>query len=189
MKRIFVVMLVLAATSVGAQRKGMPLEGSVQAGLLEGELGSAFQLNVSGGIKLNTWSAAIGSGLDYYGVRSIPLFLNVQKRLFNRQQTPFAYISGGHHFPWASKQEERVWGSWMPEPAERKGSLYYSGGIGYQLPALKRAALFFTAGYSFKEHREITKRLICPFLPPCFETVETVNYRFRRLSISTGLRF
>ncbi|HEX8314375.1 MAG TPA: hypothetical protein VF609_05260 [Flavisolibacter sp.] len=188
-KYLLIVLFSTIMMIASAQQKGITFESSVQAGLLEGQQGSAFQFGFTAGIKQKTWSTAIGTGLDYYQVRSIPLYLNVQKRLFDRQQTPFAYVSGGYNFPWSSQPQIDIWRSWLPQEQEKKGGLYYGAGIGYQLPALKKAALFFAAGYSYKEYMEISKSKMCPFGGPCVEQVEKLTYRFRRLSVTTGLRF
>lgn len=188
-KLLLMVLISACTITISAQQKVPAFEGSVQAGLLEGEQGSAFQLGFTAGIRHKTWSTAVGTGLDYYQVRSVPLYLNVQKRLFDRQQTPFAYVSGGYNFAWSSQPQIDIWRSWLPPDFEKKGGIYYGGGIGYQLPALKKAALFFAAGYSYKEYREITKSRVCPFGGPCVETIEKMTYRFRRLSVTTGLRF
>ena len=187
MKRILFVVAVFAAATSFAQNKKLPLEGAVQAGMLEGESGTAFQLGLRGGFKFSTWSTAIGTGLDYYGVRSIPLYLHVQKRLFNRPQTPFAYINGGYHFPW--KSEEARWSSWSSE-INRNGGLYYEAGLGYQFSAFNNKALFFAAGYSFKRYaEEILSNRFCFEPGPCPNYRENFTYRMRRLSITTGLRF
>jgi hypothetical protein len=189
MKNVILYLLCFISSVSVAQKKVLPFTGSVQAGLLEGEQGSALQFGFTGGLKLKTWTASLGTGLDYYGVRSIPLYAGLQKNLFNRTNTPFTFIQGGYHFQWASRPQMDVWRSWVPEGLEKKGGLYYSAGIGYQLPALNKAALFFAAGYSFKEYTEMSKYTICPVIGPCFEQADNTTYRFKRLSITTGLRF
>ena len=77
------LLFILCLSSVSfAQQKRIAFEGAVQAGLLEGEKGSAVQFGAMAGIKKNTWTASVGSGLDYYGIRSIPLYANLQKNIF-----------------------------------------------------------------------------------------------------------
>lgn len=192
MKRVFVALLMFVAAASFGQNKGLPLEGSVQAGLLEGEQGSAFQFGFTGGLKFKTWTTSIGSGLDYYGIRSVPLYLNVQKKLYNRQQSPFAYISGGYHFPWLANQHQVDWAPWWGGETKTSGGLYYGAGLGYQLPAFKNAALFFAAGFSYKQYvDEIATPTMCIGwrTGPCPESNEKFTYRLRRLSVTTGLRF
>ncbi|MDB5207422.1 MAG: hypothetical protein JWR72_2497 [Flavisolibacter sp.] len=176
--------LIFYSTVAIAQKRSFPLEGNIQAGLLEGEKGSAFQLSMMGGLRYKTWTTSVGTGLDYYGIRSIPLYLNVQKRLFNRTQTPFLYLGSGYHFPWVNTDYKDSW-----RETKTKGGLYYSGGIGYQLPAIKKAALFFAAGYSLKQYFEEVTSLSPCLIAPCPEYKEKFKYRLRRLSVTTGLRF
>jgi hypothetical protein len=169
-----------------AQQKKFSFSGAVEAGLLEGEQGSAFQLGAMAGIRKNTWAFSLGSGLDYYSVRSIPVYLDVQKNIFNKAKTPFVYVSGGYHFLWLAETFDD-W-SWRHD-WEKKGGFYYKAGIGYQLPALKNSSLYFSAGYSEKEHSENYTSTFPCLIGPCPEYKETISNRLRRLSITTGLRF
>ena len=171
-----------------AQKKTLPLEGTVQVGLLEGEQGGSLQFGAMGGIKLNKWTTSIGSGLDYYGVRSIPLYLNVQRNILASDKTPFLFAGAGYHFPWVPKNTKDMWSSWSGS-IDTDGGLYYHAGIGYQLPALKKAALFFAASISSKHYQEEILQPVFCNMGPCPEYKEKVAYRFRRLSIAMGLRF
>ena len=171
-----------------AQKQPVSFTGAVQVGILEGEQGGSLQFGAMGGIKLNKWITSVGSGLDYYGVRSIPLYLNVQRNLFSTEKTPFVYAGAGYHFPWVPTNTKDDFSPWSTS-VNTDGGLYYSAGIGYQLPALKKAALFFTAGLSSKHYREEILRPVYCVMGPCPEYKEKVAYRFRRLSIAMGLRF
>ena len=157
----------------------------MEAGLLEGEKGSAFQLGAMGGIRKNTWAVSLGSGLDYYSVRSIPVYLDVQKNIFNKGKTPFVYVTGGYHFLWLAE----AFDDWSWGQNSKKGGLFYRAGIGYQLPALKSSSLFFSAGYSEKQYNESYTSVFPCLVGPCPEYKETISNRLRRLSITTGLRF
>src|SRR5262245_27408802 len=79
---------------------GCSFNSLAQLGILEGEAGTAFQLQTINGIQFKTWSAGIGVGLDYYKYRSIPLFLDLRKYILNKPRTPFLYADGGIHFAW-----------------------------------------------------------------------------------------
>jgi hypothetical protein len=186
MKNRILILLCSLAVTAGcvAQEAKLSFEGRVQTGILEGQQGTAFQLGIFGGVKKRTWTASVGSGIDYYGVRSIPLYLELQKRLFNKTEAPFIYAGGGHHFAWLSDKYKDARSN-----VEGKGGLYYQAGIGYQLPVMKKAALYFAAGYSYKEYTEtITQTRFC-VMWPCPQYEEKLSYRLRRLAISTGIRF
>jgi hypothetical protein len=168
-----------------AQKKGFRYNSIVQAGLLEGEQGSALQLQTIQGVKFKTWSAGIGAGLDYYHTRTIPLFLDVRKAFRNKEKAAFVYASGGYNFPWVKKYDATL----LPLP-ETNGGLYYTAGIGYQLPILKTSALFFTAGYSVKKlSTTIIDDVVIAIYPPQPLRTYLYQYSLERISIKTGLRF
>jgi hypothetical protein len=188
MRKNYFLLLVLALsfTTSFAQQKRFSFQGAAQVGLLEGEMGSAFQFGAMGGIKKNTWIASVGTGLDYYRVRSIPLYLNLQKNLFNKDNTPFVYLGAGYHFLWLPE----VFSEWSwPSALKTKGGVYYHGGIGYQVPAFKKTSLFFATAFSGKEYHEEYLQTNPCLIGPCPQTAVKTSYHLRRLSVTTGLRF
>jgi hypothetical protein len=160
----------------------------VQAGVLEGQRGSAFQLQVVNGFRFGRTAAGIGVGLDYYALRSIPLFLDLRTRLLQKEASPFLYGNIGTHFPWASDGEQDwIWG--WPSKVTREGGLYYELGLGYEVP-LKKYGLLFSAGYSYKAFREEQEGSgFCPGPGPCPTQKQTFSYQLRRVSIRAGFRF
>jgi hypothetical protein len=184
MKSFFFIPFIILAFAATAQKKGLSYQGSVQGGLLEGEIGSAFQLSTINGVQYKTWSAGLGAGIDYYQTRSIPVFLSMRKAFGSGTKAPFVYANGGYHFPWL-KQSDKTWYT-----LEADGGLYYDAGIGYQLPVFKKSALFFTAGFSQKNMRRKEHDgvwiAIWPAPPP---QIRTIEQNLRRLSIQTGIRF
>lgn len=185
MKATLIIALLLCFYAATAQKK-IQYQTSIEAGLLEGQQGSAIQIHLSPGIKMNTWNVGMGVGLDYYDVRSIPVYLNLQKSVFSKDRSPFLYLKGGYHFPWVKNADnDRNW--WQQK--ETMGGLYYNGGIGYQLPALKGGSLFFAAGYSYKFYAEETSQQVVCITQPCPEYKERFEYKLRRVSLTTGLRF
>ena len=186
---VLFLLLILCLSFVSfAQQKRIAFEGAVQAGLLEGEVGSAVQFGAMAGIKKNSWTASAASGLDYYGIRSIPLYFNLQKNIFSKSNTPFVFGGVGHHFLWPDNSNYNSFYSWRSD-SKHSGGLYYNLGFGYQLPALKKASLFFTAGYSYKSFTQQTEYVYPCITGDCPEYKEKVFHQLRRLSVTTGLRF
>jgi hypothetical protein len=183
-RNLFKLLLLCIGLPAAAQTKNFTYDGSVAAGLLEGESGSAFQLQTINGVAYKTWSAGVGAGLDYYHSRSIPLFLAVRKSFGTSVKAPFLYAHGGYNFPWL-RNVEKEWGY-----ANAIGGLYADAGIGYQVPVLKKSALYFSAGYSQKNYSvEYAYPVYIDIYPaPPSATYKTDN-RLRRLSIRMGLRF
>ncbi len=167
-----------------AQKKVMKFQSLIQAGLLEGEQGSALQLQMVLGVKYKTWSAGGGAGLDYYYGRSIPLFIDVRKSFSGNANTPFLYADGGYNFSWLREKDK------IGFESDSKGGLYLDAGIGYELPAFKTQKLFFSVGFSQKNFTKTYNSM--PYLsiwPPPPQAYRTNEYVARRLSIKTGLRF
>lgn len=184
MRKIGMALVLFLSLQSAAQKSGFVFQSTVQGGLLEGSMGGAFQLQSINGIRYKTWTAGAGAGLDYYHTRSIPVFLHVRKAFGTGTQTPFLYASGGYHFPWL-KDDDKSGGF-----TEADGGLYYDAGIGYQLPVLKKSALFFSIGYSQKSFsREEMDGAVIAIWPMPAPRTRLHEFDLRRLSIQTGLRF
>lgn len=183
--KFFLSLLLFQFTlNMQAQKKELKFQSVIQVGLLEGEQGSALQLQTIQGLKCKTWSAGVGVGLDYYHTRTIPLFLDVRKALGRKENTVFVYVGGGYNFPWLKEVDK------IGFENDSKGGLYYDAGIGYQLPVFKTQQLFFSAGFSQKNFSKTYNSM--PYLsiwPPPPQAYQQYKYLVRRLSIKAGLRF
>lgn len=73
-KEAVILLLLLFCLQGFGQKNGVGFSTTIQAGLLEGEDGSAFGLKTFGSVQRKGGSAGIGVGLDYYNIRSIPVF-------------------------------------------------------------------------------------------------------------------
>lgn len=155
-----------------------------QVGVLEGETGSALQLQTINGIRYNKWFAGIGVGLDHYRVRSVPVFIDVRRNLFSRSNSPFAYGNFGVNIPWAEDKNKMQWGS-----NSFHSGLYYDAGIGYRFGLGKKTGLVFSGGFSLKQMREYRSSEVVCFRAPCPEA-ETDRYHFslKRFSFKAGIQ-
>ncbi len=182
-RNLFVVIALAMTVGATAQTSKISYGGLVQAGLLEGERGSAFGLQTVQGLKYKTWSAGIGTGLDYYHTRSIPLFLDLRKTFSKKDKGAFVYADGGYAFPWLTTADKANFIN------KAKAGAYFDAGVGYGFALKKKNRLFFSAGYSYKAFKTIYEYVICPFIGPCFTQSEIQAYKLRRLSIKAGLSF
>ena len=156
-------------------------------GLLEGEKGSAFQLQTVNGLKYKTWFAGIGAGLDYYTFRSVPLFLSVNKEFLLTQNSIYVLLDGGYNIPWYKREQDR--GSNFVS-SDFSGGLYWSGGVGYKISVnKKRDAVLLNIGYSFKHIKESQEIPIFCLIPPCKNSFEIYDYKLNRLSLKLGYQF
>src|SRR3954467_15161330 len=78
-------------------------------GLLEGETGSAFQIQSINGMKHGSWFTGIGVGLDFYRYRTIPLFIDFRKEFGHRANKFFAYADAGVNFAWLTDKEKQIY--------------------------------------------------------------------------------
>lgn len=158
-----------------------------QLGLLEGEKGSAFQLQTINGIKYQSWFAGAGIGIDYYKFRTIPLFFDLRKDLQAKDRTAFIFGDIGINFPWVKTDDQELWLG----KTEYSNGLYYEMGMGYKITIRKNDALLLSAGYSFKQVTE--KRygvLYCPFIGPCQQgLIEKLDYGLKRVNFKLGWSF
>lgn len=153
-------------------------------GILEGENGTSLQLQTVQGIRYGKWFAGIGAGLDYYHLRSIPLFIDIRREFFNGKNAPFIYADGGYHFAWARDRDKSQY-----QKIDYDGGLFYDVGLGYRIgSANKQNGFLISAGYSFKYLREAHTSQVCINWNCQDETNEWFKYKLNRLSLKIGMK-
>ncbi|MBC7826698.1 MAG: hypothetical protein H7122_03045 [Chitinophagaceae bacterium] len=188
------IVISLSTFSLSAQDKQQPVKSKgncscgfqslLQVGLLEGASGPSWSLQTVNGIYYKSWFAGIGGGLDYYTMRTIPLFLDVRKELFRKTRTPFLYADAGIHFDWLKAKEKPGWGK-----SEYDRGFYYDAGFGYKLGFANRDAILLSLGYTMKRLREERVVTIQCTQPPCDPSTDYYKYKFSRLSLKIGWQF
>ena len=121
-------------------------------GLLEGEAGSAFQLQTINGVQYKSWFAGAGVGLDYYRFRGVPVFLDIRKMFPLKTNTFFVYGDIGIHAGWLTEKQKNS-NNYVAALTDFNNGLYTDAGAGYQICLGKKGALLISAGYSFKSLR------------------------------------
>ena len=180
------IFLLVVTINLRAQKKEtnnqekVKFETTGQIGIMEGENGTSFELQMINGIKHKTFSAGIGLALDYYVMRSIPLFFALRKDLVNKSQSPFIYTNGGINFPWVRESY-----SWI---SDTDPGVFYDLGLGYRF-ALNSNSILLSAGYSLKTFSQDESYPIYCLVGPCPEQVNHFSYKLRRLSIKAGFSF
>lgn len=157
------------------------------AGLLEGEEGSSFQVQVISGVKYRTWFAGAGTGLDYYSLRSVPVFLSLNKHLNAGHHSYFIQADGGASFAWVDRELDR-WSNYLSQ--KFSPGLYWSGLFGFATAfGNKKNSLMVSLGYSYKHIKDTKIRAGACNNPPCPNLPEIYNYHFRRVSLKLGWQF
>lgn len=184
-KMIFILMVsVFVSSSLFSQEKWR-FSSQNYAGITEGESGTGFQLQTINGFRKKTWFAGVGTGIDYYFQRSIPLFVSVAKFLPS-SKFPF-YFNGdiGINFPWVRNDLY-----YIHAPGEYSSSLYWAGGLGYKFGSKKNNnGVLLNFGYSYKHLLRESEYTNPCLVPPCPVSTERYDYRLRRLSVKVGWLF
>ena len=151
---LFLIAALCLSGTVSAQQK--TVSGNWQfhsinnVGLLEGQTGSAFQLQSINGMQYKSWYGGIGLGLDFYRYRTIPLFIDFRKEFGNSVNKFFAYADGGVNFCWLTDNEKNMY--LMDDHFDT--GFYTDLGMGYKMGIGKTNHLLLSIGYSLKKLKE-----------------------------------
>jgi len=115
-------------------------------GLIEGEAGSAFQLETINGLKYKSWFAGVGLGLDFYRIRTVPLFAHIRKEFGKTVNRFFLFGDAGIDFGWRTDKETKQ----FPVNDKLKNGFYAQAGAGYTFRLSPVNNLSFSLGYSYK---------------------------------------
>ncbi len=100
---IITVFIALQSTTGSAQKpgteKGVRFHSINQVGILAGISEANLQLQSVNGIQHKTGFVGLGVGLDYYYARSIPVFIDLRKDIFNKPITPLYMLMEVIIFP------------------------------------------------------------------------------------------
>lgn len=155
-----------------------------QAGLLSGSQGESGRLETINGITINKWFTGIGAGIDYYGERDIPLFIDVRRDITSNKNTPFVYTDGGVNLAWLNDRQKNQ----RSRPATSPG-LFYDLGAGWKLGGRNKRAFIVSAGYSFKQAKErLNQTVFNPVLRISEPSVQYMNYKYRRVVVKIGFQ-
>jgi hypothetical protein len=153
-------------------------------GLLEGETGSAFQLQSINGMQYRSWYVGIGLGLDFYRYRTIPLFIDLRKEFGSSVNKFFAYADGGVNFCWLTDNEKMMY---LTDDHFDTG-FYTDLGLGYKIGVGKTNHLLLSIGYSLKKLKE-TYTSYDYFPPDNRSDKDEINYNLNRLTLKMGWAF
>jgi len=158
----------------------------ISSGIVEGEQGTSFHIDLLNGIRYKTWLGGIGTGLDYYYYRSIPVYLSGIKYLSPNNHSFFVQGDAGMNFAWV---EDRRINAWNEVSHEFKPGIYWNGIVGFATGLDRKNSFSFGLGYSQKSLKEIREMSVMCFSPPCESTYETYKYNLKRLTLRLGWQF
>ena len=172
-----------AAQKTGNEKQHIRFHSINQVGVLVGSSDVALQLQTVNGVQYKTCFAGVGVGIDYYSVRSIPLFLALRKYIAFKKGSIYGYGDGGINYVW-----QRKYVNIQAMPTYDNG-LYYDIGLGYRFPVNKFGALSLSAGFSEKRYAATSDQVNPCFNPPCSVSKQEFNYSLHRLSFKAGWIF
>jgi hypothetical protein len=157
-------------------------------GLLEGQAGSTFQLQTINGFKKKSWFAGLGVGLDYYRLRTIPLFADVRKEFGKKENKFFLYADGGINFYWLRDKDAKQF--YVDD--KFKSGFYGEAGFGYKFILNQKLAMTLNGGYSYKKLTEVGNNyffyygtgMINPPYP-----MSKIVYNLNRIVLKIGIEF
>jgi hypothetical protein len=131
MKKTFLILLSVIAVISGITAQEIKKEkkifsSQISSGIVEGEQNTNFHVEILNGIRYKTWFGGIGTGLDYYYYRSIPVYLSGIKYLSPRNHSFFIQGDVGTNFAW----QDEMFNSWNEVSHEFKPGLYWNGNFG-----------------------------------------------------------
>jgi hypothetical protein len=186
-KNIIAFIFLIACCSLQAQDK-VAFSTQNYVGLLVGSNGSNPQIQTINGIRFKKWFTGIGTGIDWYYQRSIPVFLSVERGFRVAPKKNIYFSSGaGINFPWRDNAyNDWNWGS----VSETKNGLFWNAGFGYKISVSKtNDAILLYFGYSNKVYSEKIKTTYPCLVGPCPENIETYKYNLQALSVKVGYGF
>lgn len=189
MKRMLTAVIVLlscigtAAQNNNAIRK-WKFNSINQVGLLQGEGHTAMSIQSVNGFRRGHLFGGLGTGLDYYRYRTIPLFAEARWYFGSTADQFFIYGNGGTNFVW----QERMFINGADEIFHPG---FYSGaGIGFKAGLKNGMGIVLSAGYTHKNVSNSRQEIsFCPIAAPCVFSAETYRYNFNRLIFQLGWLF
>jgi hypothetical protein len=154
------------------------------AGIAIGQSGDAGSLQTVNGIQYQKWFAGIGAGIDYYKVRTIPLFVDLRSSI--AKSDFFAFADAGYNLPYRNKPDDKVY---YYNTYHFFGGFYSELGVGYKLKLAGKSYLLFTSGYSYKELNNKVGTVNPCLVGPCPVDYSTYRYNYGRILLKAGVGF
>ena len=171
-----------ADAQISNKPPGVKLHSVNAVGLINGSDGAAVSLQSILGIYLHHTFTGVGVGLDYYRMRSIPLFIDLRHE-FGNNSSFFVYADAGYHFSWLTDKNKLQYEKTFT-PNHITGSMYYDAGIGYKIK-LPKGAILISGGYTYKGFKNKTGNG-CPVVGPCSTDYEKYTYSLSRIILKVA---
>ena len=158
--------------------------------LMNGTSQVGAQLSAQVGVEFSKgWTAGMGSAIDYYYFRSVPVFAEVKKYFGNGPRRLFAFAATGVNIAWPTDEDQMNTSGWnIIGKNDFDLGMYADIGIGYTLYNRHQRGLFTGLGYSVKTMSEShTEQIWNGFTTS--QAQRKTDYTFNRVLIRIGYKF
>ena len=155
--------------------------------LLNGDNSVTGGLQTVNGFAKGNFFIGVGTGLDYYSYRSVPVFADFRYQFGHKVNKVFLYGDAGINCNWVQEEFHTKPTIWNGNQSNKfKNGLYTDAGIGLNAGVKNGNAFVLSLGYSKKNMAEEVTQL--DWRSNEFQT-DTRKYRFNRIVFKIGFRF
>lgn len=162
---------------------------STEIGLLNGKSQVNVQMLASAGIQKKKYYVGLGSGFDYYGYRTIPVFIEGKRFFGIGNRRLFTYGRAGMNLPWVLSTQQRQYYTFsgMKNSTYNNGA-YFDAGIGYTFYNAHQRGLFTRLGFCHQTLSEDYKMFMWNGTTSSL-TDHHSKYIFNNVQLSIGYKF
>ena len=146
----------------------------------------------------NGWAVGMGSGIDYYRFRTVPLYIQGRKWIGQRKNKPFVLASAGLNLLalYPSQKTPNSWWAWPgPDPWVNTQTRYFNGGYyaevggGFAFLNKKQRGLTLSLSWVRKTLKEWYETDAPPNISPGMKDRTTTQYLLNRTVIRVGWKW
>jgi hypothetical protein len=157
-------------------------------GALAGDFDAALSFSTINGLQRGPWFGGIGTGVDNYYIRTVPLYLSLTRFLTNKFRSAYFTLDGGTNFVWDNSTANVY--NYYSNDGDFSPLLYYGAHAGFKLGINKKSgSVLMSVGYSAKKINERYNTTFPCLVPPCPEYDQKFEYDFKRFSFRLGWMF
>lgn len=188
MKTLLLILLCNSYTTVIAQKK-VHFASSTNIGLLAGEAQITTSFQTINGIKIDKWRLGIGTGIDNYGTKSIPVIIDIRKIFGAKKWQHIAYVNGGIDFPLYNDYFRGTSASnrFNNYTYNLYNSFCGETGVGLSHPITKKYSLNITIGFSYKQLQYLETTNSNDVLGN--KIAYAYHFYYRRFALRVGVQF
>lgn len=164
-----------------------------QVGLLNGNSHAGKMFGLTAGLATTDWVYGIGASIDYYKLRSVPVYAEVKRMLGNNKNTPFLYANAGINMDWVLANQhyhQHNWGWGAPlTDCNFSNGHFLETGAGVNIKNKEGKGFSLSLGYSSKSLSESwTENIWDPLENKFTPTLRANKYSLNRVVFKVGFR-